>query len=155
MDYLEQQYIEVRNVLSYRARVDVNRLKDILRFAEKNVDALGFTVTENLLFTVTETFCEKNKCIADIEILIPVNKAFESSEQYIYKPVFKLVNAVSVRHYGLYSEIGSVRSSLEQFLLKKSLKPVSSIYYKVIRNSEEQPCDSVLDAFISVNANQL
>ena len=54
MQFLEQQYIEMENVLSYKARVDVNRLGDILKFAENNIDALGLDVTGNILFTVNE-----------------------------------------------------------------------------------------------------
>lgn len=155
MTFLEQQYIELENVLSYKTRVDVNRLSGILKFAENNADALGLTVTGNILFTVTENHREKNKYIIDIEILLPVNKSFESCEQYIYKPVFKLANAVSVRHFGLYSEIDSVSCSLEQFLRENRLQPISSIYYKVIRNNNDHPLDGILDAFVSVNENLL
>lgn len=93
MSFLEQQYLDFENVLSYRTRVDINRLDAILNFAEKNIDALGLRVTGNTLFTVFETVKDKNKCILGIEILIPVDKAFESSEQYVYKPEFRLVNA--------------------------------------------------------------
>lgn len=155
MLFLEQQYLELENVLSYRTRVDINRLSGILRYAEKNADALGLTVTGNILFTINEKISDCNKCIVGIEILIPVNKKFESCEQYIFKPVFKLVNAVSVRHCGLYSDIDSVSSSLEDFLKIKNMKPISNIYYMAVRNNEEHPLSSILDAFVSVNGNLL
>lgn len=95
MSFLEQQYLNFENVLSYRTRVDINRLDAILKFAEENIDALGLRVTGNTLFTVSETVKDKNKCILGVEILIPLDKAFESNEQYVYKPEFRLVNAVS------------------------------------------------------------
>ena len=155
MLFLEQQYIELENVLSYRTRVNINRLSGILRYAEKNADALGLIVTGNILFTITEKISDSNKCIVGIEMLIPVNKKFESCEQYIFKPVFKLVNAVSVRHCGLYSEVDSVSTSLEDFLKRKNLKPISNIYYMAVRNNEEHPLSSILDAFVSVNENLL
>lgn len=155
MLFLEQQHLELENVLSYRTRVDINRLSGILRYAEKNADALGLNVTGNILFTINEKISDCNKCIVGIEMLIPVNKKFESCEQYIFKPVFKLVNAVSVRHCGLYSEIDSVSTSLEDFLKRKNLKPISNIYYMAVRNNEEHPLSSILDAFVSVNENLL
>ena len=155
MLFLEQQHLELENVLSYRTRVDINRLSGILRYAEKNADALGLIVTGNILFTITEKISDSNKCIVGIEMLIPVNKQFESCEQYIFKPVFKLVNAVSVRHCGLYSEIDSVSTSLEDFLKRKNLKPISNIYYMAVSNNEEHPLSSILDAFVSVNENLL
>lgn len=155
MLFLEQQHLELENVLSYRTRVDINRLSGILRYAEKNAYALGLNVTGNILFTINEKISDCNKCIVGIEMLIPVNKKFESCEQYIFKPVFKLVNAVSVRHCGLYSEIDSVSTSLEDFLKRKNLKPISNIYYMAVRNNEEHPLSSILDAFVSVNENLL
>ena len=155
MLFLEQQHLELENVLSYRTRVDINRLSGILRYAEKNADALGLIVTGNILFTITEKISDSNKCIVGIEMLIPVNKQFESCEQYLFKPVFKLVNAVSVRHCGLYSEIDSVSTSLEDFLKRKNLKPISNIYYMAVSNNEEHPLSSILDAFVSVNENLL
>lgn len=155
MLFLEQQYLELENVLSYRTRVDINRLNGILSYVEKNADALGLTVTGNILFTVTEKISEHNKCIVGIEILIPVNKKFESCEQYIYKPVFKLVNAVSVRHCGMYSDIEMISSLLEGFLKESNLKPISNIYYMAVRNDEDHPLSSILDAYVSVNGNLL
>lgn len=155
MLFLEQQYIEFENVLSYRTRVDINRLNDLLNYAEKNADALELTVTGNILFTVTEKIRERSRCIIGIEMLIPVNKEFESCEQYICKPVFRLVNAVSVRHIGLYSDIDSVSRSLEMFLKEHSLMPISNIYYMAVKNDKVQPLSSVMDAFVSVNENLL
>lgn len=155
MQFLEQQYIEMENVLSYKARVDVNRLGDILKFAENNIDALGLDVTGNILFTVNESHKDGVRNIMDIEILVPVNKAFKSSEQYIYKPSFKLVNAVSVRYCGLYSEVDSASCLLMDFLRRNDLQPISGVYYKVIENSGRHSLDGIFDAFISVNVNRL
>lgn len=155
MPFLEQQHIELENVLSYRTRVDINRLNGILNYAEKNADALGLTVTGNILFTVNEKITDCNKCIVGIEVLIPVNKKFESCEQYICKPRFRLVNAVSVRHCGVYSDIDSVSTLLEKYLKESNLQPISNIYYMAVKNSEEQPLSSILDAYVSVNENLL
>lgn len=155
MLFLKQQYLELENVLSYRTRVDINRLNGILNYAEKNADALGLTVMGNMLFTVTEKISENNKCIVGIELLIPVDRKFESCEQYVCKPRFKLVNAVSVRHCGVYSDIDSVSSLLEGYLKESNLQPISNIYYMAVRNSEEQPLSSIFDAYVSVNENLL
>lgn len=63
MSFLEQQYLDFENVLSYRTRVEINRLGAILNFAENNADALGLTVAGNILFTVFETVKDKDKHI--------------------------------------------------------------------------------------------
>ena len=152
MSFLEQQYLNFENVLSYRTRVDIRRLDAILKFVEKNIDALGLIVTGNTLFTVLETVKDENKCIVGIEILIPVDKAFESSEQYVYKPEFRLVNAVSARFCCPYSDIDSANASLNEYLDTNNLKAISSIYYM---NSKNDPINNVFDAYVSVSANLL
>lgn len=152
MSFLEQQYLDFENVLSYRTRVDINRLDAILEFAEENIDALGLRATGNTLFTVFEKVKDNNKCILGIEILIPVDKAFESNEQYVYKPEFRLVNAVSARFCCPYSDIDSANASLIEYLDTNNLKAISSIYYM---NSKNNPLSNVFDAYVSVSGNLL
>ena len=155
MSFVKQQYLDFENVLSYRTRVDINRLNAILKFDGSNADAFGLEVTGNVLFTVFETVKDKNKCILGIEILIPVNQAFESCEQYVYKPEFRLVNAVSTRFYGSYSEIDSINNSLMDYLKTNNMNAISNIYYVAIQNFEDSPFNSILDAYVSVNENLL
>ncbi len=87
MFFLEQQHISFENVLSYKTRTDIRKLDELLMFTKNNADALGLELAGNVFFTV----------ILGVEILMPVNRRFDSFGQYVCKHRFRLVNAVSAR----------------------------------------------------------
>ena len=80
MSFLEHQHIEFENVLSYRTRTDSEKLGALLEFIKKNADALGLAVMGNIVFTIQEIYELKNKRILGLEVLAPVDKAFESNK---------------------------------------------------------------------------
>lgn len=152
MSLLEHQYIEFENVLSYKTRVDMNRLEKLISYIERNTDALGLTISGNIMFTVPEVIELSDRRILGIEILIPVDKAFESREQYIYKPMFRLVKAVSIR-FGDISEFDEVNDKLMRYLKKNHFSAASGVYY--IIDCECQELSRVYDALVSVNDNMV
>lgn len=155
MLFSEQQYLSIKNILSYRTRVDITRLNSMLIFADKNIDAFGLEVVGKIMFTAFETVKDRNRCILGIEVLIPVNKAFESCEKYVYKPEFRLINAVSGRFSGPYSNIGKAEILLKKYLSENSLRAISSTYYVAVQNNEKYPLNSIYDAYVSVDGNIL
>lgn len=154
MSFLEHLYIEFENVLSYRTRVDINRLEDLISYVKRNTDALGLTVTGNIIFTVTEIVELSDRRILGIELLVPVNKAFESREQYIYKPRFKLVNVVSFRFYDLL-DFCKANDELERYLKQNRFSAASGIYYIIDYGCEHREWSPIYDALVSVNDNMV
>ena len=154
MAVLEHQYIEFENVLSYRTRVDMTRLEKLISYIKRNTDALGLTISGNIVFTVSEVIELTNRRILGIEILVPVNKSFESCEQYIYKPKFRLVNAVSVRFGSIY-EFDEVNNELMRYLRKNHFDAASGVYYIIYCDCKQQELSGTYDALVSVNDNMV
>ena len=154
MALVEHQYIEFVNVLSYRTRVDIKRLEKLISYVERNTDALGLKITGNLVFTVTEVFELSDRLILGIELLVPVNKAFESCEQYVYKPRFRLVNAVSVR-FGNLRDFFEASDELMRYLKQNHLNAASEIYYIIDCDCEHNELPMIYDALVSVNDNMV
>ncbi len=152
MSFLEHQYIEFENVLSYRTRTDAEKLGALLEFIKQNTDALNLEITGNIVFTILEMYKFTNKCILGLEVLIPVNKAFESSERYVYKPKFRLVNAVSARCGNSIGDLISLNESISQYLNEKHLKPISNIYY-VADIDRERSFTQAFTAVVSIDDN--
>lgn len=152
MAILEHQYIEFENILSYKTRVESSRLEKLVSYVKRNADALGLTIIGNIIFTISEIVEIPNKRILGIELLVPVDKAFESCEQYIYKPKFRLVNAVSIR-FSDFNKFEEANDELERYLKQKKFTAASGIYF--IINCEHECCvlPTIYDAVISVNDN--
>ena len=154
MYFLEHLHIEFENVLSYRTRTDSEKLGALLEFIKKNADALGLAVTGNIVFTIQEIYEFKNKRILGLEVLAPVDKAFESGERYVYKPKFRLVNAVSVRCGGNFSDLIKAKNDINLYINEKHLKAISSVYYIAEFNDDCVLAESY-DAVISIDDNML
>lgn len=147
MAVLEHQHIEFENVLSYRTRVDIKRLEKLISYVEQNTDALGLTITGNIVFTVSEIIELPDRQILGIELLIPVNKAFESREQYIYKPKFRLVNAALIRFSDIYDFL-KANDEIMRYLRQNHLNAASEVYYSI-----NCGLPAIYDALVSVNDN--
>ena len=153
MQFLEKQFFMVENLLSYKARVDSRDLNDMLLYVERNLDALELELTGNTILNVSEVILEESKRIFGIEVLFPINKPFESQGQCIYKPVFKLENAVMSRFYSGYHEIPDIKEQMLLYVKQNNMQPATDVYYVIQRNLNNNVPDKVFDAYIAVNSN--
>lgn len=129
-------------------------LPALLGYIVQNTDALGLEITGNIVFTITGFHEFTDKCVLDIEILIPVNKAFLSSERYGSKPRFRLANAVIYRIDSSIHELIDVRIRLLEYLIGNNLNAVSNIYYIVSFFDRSTEIEYYVAA-VSVNENIL
>lgn len=149
MQILEHQSIYLNNVISYKISLPFEKIPMMLHHVVKNIDTLGLNPSGKLLFT------EENNPAETIEILIPVQNEFQACAQYEKKEVFRLINAVTVRHEGDFSRIADTRQKLLDYIEAKSYQIITIPYYNVIRLNEEQLSDSIIDIYIGVNYNEL
>lgn len=154
MSFLEHQHIEFENVLSYRTRTDAVKLGALLEFIKKNTDALELEITGNIVFTILEMYKFTNKCILGLEVLIPVNRVFESSEHYVYKPRFRLVNAVSARCGNGFNDLVVLNDSILRYLDDNHLKPISDIYY-IADIDQNRSFAQAYTAIVSIDDNMV
>lgn len=152
MQFLERQIYMVEKLLSYRTRVDSRDLSSMLAYAERNLDALELTLSGNVILKICEIIAEENRNIFGVELLFPVDKPFESRGQCIYKPLFKLENAVSSRFYGSYSMIPEFEKQVYLYIEECHLEPVTDVYYVI---QQDTGSDISFDAYVGINNNIL
>ena len=96
----ENAKLEMENVISFRGVVthaQINeRVSEMLRVIEAN-NAFKTGSVVNTTFSIDPNGVEP---LLDVEILIPINRKINLSAPYSYKPIFKLNNAIKVKHYG-------------------------------------------------------
>lgn len=153
MEFLEGQFYMAENLLSYRTRVVRGDLYDLLRYVRNNLDSLELKVNGRVILSISEKFVEKSKQIYGIELLIPVDKEFESTGQYVYKPTFKLVNAVSFRFYDTGNGFDEAELKLSNYIKSHDMDAVTGVYY-VLRGDWTNRCDAEYwDTYVAVNEN--
>lgn len=152
MDIIENQYLWFDMVLSYRARVEKNLLCDLIRHVRDNIAVLDLKITDSMVVSVYEEFPEPTQTILGVEILVPVDRLFESNCHYVFKPHFKLENAVMLKYRGKASEFPDIKKKLCEYALNKHYSPLTNIYFLIKQIDGDE---IVANAYLGVDGNSL
>ena len=93
----------------------------------------------------------------DMEVLIPVDKAFEDTDDYKFKKELKLVNCLSVSHIGNPADFQKKVLELQMHIKNKKLIPISNLYTLSLKNVNGKEGTDQFKAicYISINPNSL
>ena len=152
MEVIENQYISVKNVLSYLTRVGSKSLGDLICHIHRSAEVLDLKVEGKIMFSVIGTHSITEDIVMDIEVLVPVDMAFESTSKYVYKPEFKLENALSIKHYGNYSDLLKTHKKLNDYLLEKELKAITNTYFVIDKNCDN---NNIVSLYVGISGNIL
>ena len=152
MEVIENQYISVKNVLSYLTRVGSKSLGDLICHIHRCAEVLDLKVEGKIMFSVIGTHSIPEDTAMDIEVLVPVDKTFQSTSKYVYKPEFKLENALSIKHYGSYVDLMKTYKLLNDYLTEKKLKAITNTYFIIDKNLKN---DSIVSLYVGISGNIL
>ncbi|MGN0609159.1 MAG: hypothetical protein ACI4J6_08125 [Oscillospiraceae bacterium] len=152
MCIIEKQQLWYDNILSYRTRVEETALPGLIKFAEINLDAMDLKMTGNIIFSVNERIEEQDCTILGIELLIPVDKRFKSSSRYVFKPKFRLENAVMCKFSGKSDRLKETGRMLCEYAAEKDLRVITDVYCLVKSVSDD---DLVVDMYVGTSGNSL
>ncbi|HCR72839.1 MAG TPA: AraC family transcriptional regulator [Ruminococcus sp.] len=154
MEIQTNQLYEMKNVISYRAKMTQQEVNDVMNrmgtfIQEKGLNKSGCVTTT--------TFNIESTGAMDIEILCPVDKVCDVPQGFIFKPEFRLSNAAKITHKGNPANMQESVNKLIGYLNKNKLTPVTSLY-NVTVNEPITPMDidnMVVDMYIGVTDNIL
>ena len=138
---VEHQMLSYDYVLSYQTKVDDKMVPNMLSSIKANISVIDLKICGNIIIT---------KHDETTEFLIPVDRKFEGNQHYVFKPGFKLVNAVRQRYYGNFDEIDTGLKELNSYISEQSLTPITSPYIMEIDSD-----NGVYDIFIGISENVL
>ena len=157
MEIQTNQLYEMKNVISYRAKMTQQEVNDVM-------NRMGTFIQENGLnksgCVTTTTFTVENTGgtqLMDIEILCPVDKACDVPQGFTFKHEFRLSNAAKITHKGNPANMQESVNKLIGYLNHNKLTPVTSLY-NVTVNEPKTPMDidnMVVDMYIGVTDNIL
>lgn len=147
MQILEHQSLLINNVISYHTHLSLDKLPSMVEYVRSNVCNLGAELSGSIMYT------ENSDNYKNIELIIPVNVQLKNCEEYEYKPVFKLLNAVSVRHEGLFSNIEKTENRLIEYIKDKSYSMLTQPYYNIIRLEPDDTNNCIVDIYIGTEYN--
>ena len=140
MQIIENQTLIFYDLLSYRTKVSLGELPGMIKYIRENLDALDIAANTD-------------SGRMDTEILIPVEDEMDSCSEFSFKPEFKLINAVSVRHEGSLALTEETTQRLMDYIDEKEYNPVTKPYYRIIRMESDQDC--IIDIYVGIEYNIL
>lgn len=152
MNVIENQQLWFDAVLSYRTRVEKASLVMLIKHVRDNIETLGLEVTDNVVLSVDEEISEENKTILGVEVIVPIDRPFSSNIHYVFKPYFKLENAVVLKYSGKASELPQAGRELCEYAVNKHFSVLTNVYYYIKQLSGD---DVVANAYVGVNGNRL
>lgn len=153
----ENSTLEMDNVISYRGKITQQQTAQIM-------DELGQIIKENNAKkngpAVTATYAIENdgmQSIMDIEILVPLSRKINVPSNYTFKPVFRLKNAVKIRHQGNPKMLQNSADELMEYISVKRFMPVTAGYYVTIREpvNKNDVQGLIVDMYVGVTENIL
>ncbi|MBR3283693.1 MAG: hypothetical protein IKI56_10425 [Ruminococcus sp.] len=148
MQILENRSLFMENMISYRTNLPKEDIPKLADHICRNVSALGVEPTKKICFTYPTD--EKK----DIEILVPVIGDISSHNEYGHKELFRLINAVTIRHEGSLADIDTTEKKLVDYVRKRSYEMITRPYYNIVRLADN-PADCIVDIYIGTNYNKL
>ena len=153
----ENVALEMTNVLSYRNKSTQKQLVMVSKEIEellKNNNAKKVGANVSVTFAIDTTGLEP---MLDVEILIPIDKTIFVSAPYTIKPVFRLRNAVKIRHKGNPALLQNTANELMEYIKNKGLIPITAGYNVTIQEiSSPTDVDSlIVDIYVGVSDNIL
>lgn len=157
MNILIGQSYKMKNVISYRAKmtqkemnIAMNRLMTLIN--DNGLTQSGYITTST--FSIEKVGSTE---LIDIEILCPVDKICRLPQEYTFKPVFRLANAVKITHKGDPVNLQETANLLISYINENKLTPITYMYNVTVREPKS-PVDvdnMVVDMYIGVSDNIL
>ena len=157
MEIRENQTLELRNVLSFRAKMTQQALAMKSQEIERLLRESGAWRTAT---PVTATFAVEpgpQGPVMDIEILLPLDREIAPPEGYAWKPRFLLTNAVVVRHIGSPATMQQSANAINAYIMEHHLTPITVGYNVTVKDAKtpQELDDMVVDIYVGVSPNVL
>lgn len=141
MPVIEHQALIHYHILSYETIIDEAQIPEMIQGIQQGVSVLDLEQCGDIIIT---------RKGVKTEFIIPVNKKFETTNYYKYKPAFKLVNALKVRHYGRYADIFLSINEINSYITKNNLTAVTNSYFV-----DKDSVNSIYDVYVGISENVL
>ena len=157
IEIAENESLEMTNVLTYRGKITQQQsaiiskeMNDIISANNAQKTMIGVSATYEIINSGSET-------IMDVEIMYPLDKYIDVTSPYKIKPIFRLKNAVRIRHEGNPVTIQNTVNELMQYISTHGLTPITPGYNVTIKEPKN-PSDidsMIVDIYVGVNDNIL
>lgn len=145
------QELVVKNVLSFRGKVNNMELQRIVGDMDETVKELGAVTVGN---PITATFGVEEDML-DVEVFLPIDRAVENTKNYFFKEMLKIVNAVVISYKGNPIGLQDACNELNQYIMKNWMQPITVGYNLTKHVDPQNPDNTEIDVYVGISPNVL
>ena len=138
-EIIENTALEMTNVLSYRTKATQRQLAQALKEIEEILKSNDAKKTGS---SVSATFAVDTM---GAEPMLDMDKNITVPAPYTIKPIFRLRNAVKIRHEGNPALLQNTANELMEYIKSKGLMPITAGYNVTV---QEQTTPTDVDSLI-------
>lgn len=156
LDIENNKSLKIENSISVRRKMTQEEaqleITKILQYLESN------QIQQNgpMIYTTHNVERVGGEEILDMEFIVPVDRKIDVPDDYQFKPIFHLVNAIYKRHVGHPERLQDTYDELLNYLQENQLQQITSGYNVSVNDDEvalgEPP---IIDVYIGVNPSIL
>lgn len=152
-----QQILEMRNVLSYRAKMTQQELQAKSQEIEKLLQNSGAQRSAPAVTTTYSVEQGAGGTVMDIEFLVPLDREITAPNGYVWKPHFLLTNALRIRHIGNPATLQNSINELNAYITERRLVPITTGYNVTVKEAKTpQELDNMeIDVYVGISPNLL
>lgn len=153
----EQQILEMRNVLSHRAKMTQQELQAKSQEIEKLLQNSGAQRSAPAVTTTYSVEQGAGGTVMDIEFLVPLDREITAPNGYVWKPHFLLTNALRIRHIGNPATLQNSINELNAYITERRLVPITTGYNVTVKEAKTpQELDNMeIDVYVGISPNLL
>lgn len=148
MEIIKNKDYVVNNVLIYRNKLRQEEINAIMARAEEIMKVTDSKINGPVITAVHSV----KEQICDFEIIFPLDKAIESSGDFIYKEKFEIVNTLMFRHTGNPQTMNSEMEEFVRYIKENNLKPVTPFYNITVKGAKTlaEIDDMIVDIYVGI-----
>lgn len=146
----KNQLLEYFNVLSFRTRIKSSDICGMVQHIKRNTDVLGLSISGEILVTADSALPVTDGGELDVEFLVPVDKPFEDTPYFSFKPVLRLNNCMKLRYDGGLFGARETSVRMRSLIDRSDYTPVTGFYYALVRTCENHEINNITDIYVGV-----
>jgi len=155
MRLFKNQVLMHSHVLSFATFIKQGDICAMTEWIKGNIEALGLKMSGRILATVKTVNSVSVDNFWDTEFLVPVDREFKNNSHFVYKPLFKMMNAIKTQHVGSMSDIHERIVLLENYIAEYDLKPITGYYFSFLSSPVDSPKSCIVDIYVGISDNIL
>lgn len=149
---LEDQQLDMRNLISFRGKLKQEELPSVMLRMKSYAEVQGAKVMGGPISVTYGMEQAKDGMVADVEIMIPLDKVIFGTEEFVWKERIFLANAVKLQYAGSPAMFQAACNEMNAYMQEKKHVPITAGY--IVTKGADQISGMVdMEVYVGVTPN--